>query len=89
MKKIILLVFLSTSAFSQKKAENKMQTYAGYATEKKDTLFFQDDDLGKMLKESWTRDKSYTGIKPVIILVPDLQKVVRQRNKKLKVKYTS
>jgi len=89
MKKIILLVFLSTSAFSQKKAENKIMTYAGYATEKKDTLFFQDDQLGRTLKDSWLLDKNYNGTKPIIILVPDLQKVVRQRKKKLKIKYTS
>ena len=89
MKKIILLVLMSASAFSQKKAENKMMTYAGYATDKKDTLFFQDDQLGRTLKDSWLLDKSYNGTRPVIILVPDLQKVVRQRNRKLKVKYTS
>lgn len=87
--KIILLIFLSTSIFSQKNAGTQILSYAGYATNKKDTLFFQDDQLGKMLKESWTQDKNYVGIKPVIIFVPDLQKFVRQRTKNKKYKYSS
>ena len=52
------------------------QGYVAYATPLKDSLFVQNDTMGKLIKQIWDEDKKYTGKKPTIVMVPNLAKVV-------------
>lgn len=61
------------------------QSYSGpitFVTNKKDTLYIQDNATGRLIQASWD-DTRYKGSKPVIIMTKNLQ-VVIDNNKKFK-----
>jgi len=56
--------------------------YVAFATPKKDTLFVQKDHMGFMIKTIWDNDSTYTGPKPKIVMVENLDVIVMTRKKK-------
>lgn len=56
-----------------------------YVTQGKDTMFVQNDDLGHLFKNIWdTTTTSYTGKKPIIVEVSDIQDLIARRNKNMR-----
>jgi len=54
-----------------------------YVTVKKDTLFLQNDQLGKLIKETWNDPKYINEQKPTIIMVASIPKLISSRTKKV------
>jgi hypothetical protein len=74
---ILASLLLANVALSQASAALPIT----YITPSKDTLFVQDDSMGKLIKDIWMGDKNYKGKKPVIIMVPNLNAFLMERKK--------
>lgn len=85
MKKIYTIlasILITTSLYSQSGAS--LSPPITYITPEKDTLFIQDDSMGKMIKDIWNGDTKYKGKKPIIVMVPNITTFLMERKKKFK-----
>lgn len=77
MKKLVFLSMLSgLTCFSQ-----SLETEISVASENRDTLWLIDDDLGKLIAQSWEIETGQVQSKPVIILVDKLPYRRRKRDR--------
>jgi hypothetical protein len=80
MKKIAIIATMlcGLSASAQKMAASMPPTIISYVTQNKDTLYLQDDAVGKLIKTLWDDNKFVADRKkPVIVFVHDLKAVYR------------
>ena len=50
-----------------------------YHTPKMDTLFLNNDAVGKLIHRVWLMDKEYNGSNPIIVFVNDVEALKRKR----------
>lgn len=83
MKTLILTLFLSTCVnlgFSQEPVSNDYVV----SPEDRSIVYIINDQMGKLIYNSWKNDPVYNGFRPIVILVDDLEKYRSQIIKKTK-----
>lgn len=86
----ILLLSIACTIFSQTiidtaipSSPKNYMNIVSYYTPNKDTLFLQNNDIGRSIKKLWEDDKTYSGIKPKIVIVDDILSFIESRKPKM------